>query len=87
MLEDDRRRLFEAVLTEQVHTQAWRYAARQAATREDAEDLLQEALAAAYRKLHQLRDHGAFRPWLFSIIRTRALNLRQREPAGFAQSL
>jgi RNA polymerase sigma-70 factor (ECF subfamily) len=87
MLENDRRRLFESLLTEQLHAMAWRYASRLAATREDAEDLLQEALVHAYRKLHQLREPEAFRPWLFSIIRSRGVNLQRRLPAGFAASL
>ncbi len=31
--------------------------------------MTQETLLTAYQRLRQLRDHGKFRPWLFSILR------------------
>lgn len=70
---------FEAALTTEVYTAAWRYAWRLAAggrggCQQDAEDLLQEALAQAWRQFGQLRDRGQFKAWLLSIIRTRYLN-------------
>ncbi|HEX2950865.1 MAG TPA: sigma-70 family RNA polymerase sigma factor, partial [Armatimonadota bacterium] len=36
---------------------------------EDAEDIAQEALLTAYRKLDTLHDPGKFRAWLFTILR------------------
>ncbi len=36
---------------------------------QDAEDLCQETFLRAYTKLPMLRDHDAFAPWLFSILR------------------
>jgi RNA polymerase sigma-70 factor (ECF subfamily) len=87
MLEDERRRLFAQLLSEDVHESAWRFAARQCRTREDSEDLLQESLASAYRKLHQLRDRAAFRGWLFSIIRRRYLSGIKRSTPDFCESL
>ena len=43
----------------------------------DAEDLTQETFAAAFRKLHQLKDPERARFWLLSIVRN--LYLRSRE--------
>ena len=37
--------------------------------REDAEDVLIEALLKAYRHLDQLRDDRAFQPWLAQIAK------------------
>ncbi|MFE6305670.1 RNA polymerase sigma factor [Nocardiopsis sp. NPDC057823] len=41
----------------------------------DARDAAQEALITAWRKLPELRDPGAFGPWLKRIAGRRALNL------------
>lgn len=50
---------------------------------EDAEDLAQEALVAAYRALPTLRDARKFRGWLFAILRHTCLrHLRNRPPAA-----
>jgi RNA polymerase sigma-70 factor (ECF subfamily) len=87
MLDSERRQLFEALLSEELHAQLWRYCTRLAATREDAEDLLQEALARAYRKLHQLREPAAARAWLFSIARSLYINQSRRSPQIPAESL
>lgn len=77
------RERFEELLTDQAYQAAWRHAYRLATgtsggTREDAEDLLQEALAQAYRSLPQLRDPSRFTAWLVSIVRTRFLDWRRR---------
>jgi RNA polymerase sigma factor (sigma-70 family) len=77
------RQRFEALLSEGIYTAAWRFAYRLSPSREDAEDLLQEALVLAFARLGQLRDPSLFKPWLFAIIRRRALRQfaqdRQRE--------
>ena len=61
--------MFEKVLTPKVYRRAWNYACRLSATREDAEDLLQEALARAWRGLGRLRQPERFGAWLITIIR------------------
>ena len=61
---------FEEALTPEIYRGAWGFAARLCNTREDAEDLLQESLAKAFRNFGQLRDADKFKPWLFSIIRS-----------------
>lgn len=47
--------------------------------REDAEDVLVEALLKAYKNLDQLRDSGAFRPWLAKIANRVCWQLKERE--------
>lgn len=42
----------------------------------DAQDPLQEALLRGFRKFHQLRDPGAFQPWMSSILRNIHVNRR-----------
>ena len=69
---------FEQLLTPGVHRRAWRYACRLKSTREDAEDLLQDALVRAYRGLHRLRHTERFGAWLISIIRNCHLSRRHR---------
>lgn len=45
--------------------------------RQDAEDVAQEALVRAYRKIGSLRDAGRFRAWLVRIAWRLALDLRR----------
>ena len=59
----------ESLLTKDIYELAWRHAWRLSATREDAEDLLQSALALAIARLSQLRDDGSFKTWLLAIVR------------------
>lgn len=47
--------------------------------REDAEDVLVEALMTAYRHLGQLRDLVAFRSWLAQIAKRVCWQLKKRE--------
>jgi RNA polymerase sigma-70 factor (ECF subfamily) len=47
--------------------------------REDAEDVLIEALLNAYRHLEQLRESAAFRGWLAQIARRVCWQLKKRE--------
>ena len=51
---------------------------RACGNREDAEDVLIEALLKAYRHLDQLRDQDAFRPWLAQIARRVCLRLKEK---------
>ena len=74
MRDPQRQELFEQLLTQDVYRAAWNYSWRLCNRREDAEDLLQEALVHALRKLDQLKDMAMFKSWLLSIVRTRFLN-------------
>jgi RNA polymerase sigma-70 factor, ECF subfamily len=69
---------FDALATE--HKDAvYRQLIRACGNREDAEDVLVEALLKAYRSLGQLRDQAAFRAWLASIGRRVCWQLKERQ--------
>jgi len=69
---------FEALANE--HKDAvYRQLIRVCGNREDAEDVLVEALLKAYRNLPQLRQASAFRAWLAQIGRRVCWQLKQRE--------
>jgi RNA polymerase sigma-70 factor (ECF subfamily) len=57
----------------------YRQMIRVCGNREDAEDVLIEALLKAYRHLDQLRDSAVFRSWLAQIARRVCWQLRERE--------
>jgi RNA polymerase sigma-70 factor (ECF subfamily) len=57
----------------------YRQMLRVCGNREDAEDVLVEALLKAYRHLDQLRDAAAFRSWLAAIGKRVCWQLKERE--------
>ena len=57
----------------------YRQMVRVCGNREDAEDVLTEALQKAYRNLDKLRDSVAFRSWLGRIAQRVCWQLKQRE--------
>jgi RNA polymerase sigma-70 factor (ECF subfamily) len=69
---------FEA-LANQHKDEIYRQMIRACGNREDAEDVLVEALVKAHRHLGQLRDAGAFRAWLAQIARRVCWQLKKRE--------
>ena len=66
-------------LTRQHKDSVYRQMVRVCGNREDAEDVLVEALLKAYRHLDQLRDSAAFRAWLAQIAKRVCWQLKQRE--------
>jgi RNA polymerase sigma-70 factor (ECF subfamily) len=69
---------FEGLVNE--HKDAvYRQMIRTCGNREDAEDVLIDALLKAYRNLDQLRAQEAFRAWLGQIARRVCWQLRKRE--------
>lgn len=65
---------------EEVHLQAWRLALYLCGRREDAEDLLAEAVAQAIRNYDKLRDETRFRPWFLRLMRNLHIDhLRRRK--------
>ena len=66
-------------LAAQHKDRVYRQMIRVCGNREDAEDVLVEALLKAYRNLDQLRDAGAFRPWLAQIAKRVCWQLKERE--------
>jgi RNA polymerase sigma-70 factor (ECF subfamily) len=65
-------------LANQHRDTVYRQMIRACGNREDAEDVLVEALLNAYRHLDQLRDSTAFRPWLAKIANRVCWHLKQR---------
>jgi RNA polymerase sigma-70 factor (ECF subfamily) len=57
----------------------YRQMVRVCGNREDAEDVLIEALLKAYRHLDQLRESAAFRAWLAQIAKRVCWQLKERE--------
>jgi RNA polymerase sigma-70 factor (ECF subfamily) len=57
----------------------YRQMIRVCGNREDAEDVLIEALLKAYRHLDQLRESSAFRAWLAQIAKRVCWQLKERE--------
>lgn len=48
---------------------------------DDAEDIAQETLLDAYKNLSTLKDHKAYRAWVFGILRFKCMDyLRRRKP-------
>ena len=69
---------FESLANE--HKDAiYRQMLRVCGNREDAEDVLIEALMKAYCSLDQLRDSASFKPWLAQIVRRVCWQLKQHE--------
>lgn len=66
-------------LTRQHQDSVYRQMLRVCGNREDAEDVLVEALLKAYRHLGQLRDSAAFRAWLAQIAKRVCWQLKERE--------
>jgi len=65
-------------LANQHKDKVYRQMIRACGNREDAEDVLIEALVKAYRHLDQLRDVAAFRAWLAQIARRVCSKLKQQ---------
>ncbi|WP_344611078.1 RNA polymerase sigma factor [Dactylosporangium salmoneum] len=65
-------------LVERHAPRAYRVALGLLGRREDAEDVTQEALLAAWLALPTFRGEASFATWLYRIVTTRALNKRTR---------
>lgn len=66
-------------LTREHKDSVYRQMLRVCGNREDAEDVLVEALLKAYRHLDQLRASAAFRAWLAQIAKRVCWQLKERE--------
>ncbi|AHG92911.1 RNA polymerase sigma factor, sigma-70 family (plasmid) [Gemmatirosa kalamazoonensis] len=54
---------------------------------EEADDAVQDAFVSALRRLEDCRPEEKFRPWLLTIVRNRAIDLRRRSRVRRADSL
>jgi RNA polymerase sigma-70 factor (ECF subfamily) len=68
---------FEEIV-QRTHGPLLAYLRRLAGSREDAEDLVQETLIRAYRKLNRFRPDWRLSTWLFTVARRLWLNDRRR---------
>jgi RNA polymerase sigma-70 factor (ECF subfamily) len=66
-------------LVEDHYASLYRYAYRLTGSASDAEDLTQEAFCKAQSKREQLREAGAAKSWLFSILRNAYLHRARSE--------
>jgi len=64
----DRRRRFDRIVAV-FYMDMYRYAAWLSRDKSIAEDVVQEALLRAWKSLDALRDDGAAKPWLLTIVR------------------
>src|ERR1700723_356238 len=65
-----------------------RYCARMTGSAMDGEDVMQEALFEAYRKLDSFDDSRALGPWLFRIAHNRCIDfLRRRDVRQEAEAV
>ena len=53
----------------------------------EAEDAVQDAFVSALKRLEDCRPEEKFRPWLLTIVRNRAIDLRRRQRVRRADSL
>jgi RNA polymerase sigma-70 factor (ECF subfamily) len=70
-------------LVRQHAAELYRYAFWLVRDRQEAEDIVQEALLRGWRAYPRLRAHGAAKSWLFSIVRNeylRAMERNSRQP-------
>ena len=56
-----------------------RYCTRMSGSAMDGEDVVQEALIEAYRKLDQYDDSRPLKPWLFRIAHNRCIDFLRRK--------
>jgi RNA polymerase sigma-70 factor (ECF subfamily) len=58
--------------------QVYRFGLRMCGSEEDAKEVLQETLLAAFRGIHAFRGDAALSTWLYQVARTHCLRLRRR---------
>jgi RNA polymerase sigma-70 factor (ECF subfamily) len=69
------------LLMERYGDGVFRLALRMLRSREDAEDIQQEAFVRAYRKLHTFRGEASFGAWIYAITARLCLSRRRRSAA------
>jgi RNA polymerase sigma-70 factor, ECF subfamily len=77
---DARYRAFLETIT-QLRPRLHRYCSRMTGTVMDGEDVVQDALFEAYRKLDQYDDSRPLAPWLFRIAHNRCIDFLRRRGA------
>lgn len=60
-----------AQLYSEYANEMFRYSVYMMGNKQDAEDVMQEAVLSAWRNIHTLNDHSVFKVWLFKILTNR----------------
>lgn len=76
--QSDDRRIFDQLLS-QLRPKLHRYCARMTGSVMDGEDVVQEALIEAYRKLDKYDESRPLKPWLFRIAHNRCIDFLRRK--------
>ena len=84
MSPEDKLRRFEELIAPNLAS-AYNLARWLVGTREDAEDIVQEACLRAYASLHHLRGDDA-RPWLLAIVRNASMTWLKRTRGGLRET-
>src|SRR5437879_8648602 len=71
-------------LVAEVRPELHRYCSRMTGSIFDGEDVVQDALLEAYRKLDHFDDSRPLSPWLFRIAHNRCIDLLRHRGAGWA---
>ncbi len=66
-------------LVNNIRTELYNFALRLTGSKEEAEDLLQEAYFKAYKYFHQLRDQDKFKEWIFQITANQFKNYLRKK--------
>lgn len=74
-------------LVAEVRPELHRYCARMTGSVADGEDVVQDALAAAYSALAEMEATPNLRPWLFAIAHRRAIDHLRRYERKYGQTL
>jgi RNA polymerase sigma-70 factor, ECF subfamily len=68
------------LLTDRLQLRVFRFILRQAASKQDAEDLTQETFLEAYRRLDSFQESSRFSTWVLGIAQNIVRNYRNRSP-------
>lgn len=82
---DDRRRLerFRTIYTSQ-YDDLWRYCLRRTRSPQDAEDVLGDVFAVAWKRIDDIPDADGARPWLFTVAHNHLRNAWRTRERGRA---
>ncbi len=78
-VDGDERALEELLV--RVQDLAYRFSVTVCGRVDGADDVMQEALLRTYRRIGQIRDPGAFTPWLYRTVRNACLMSRRKRVA------
>ncbi|MBF0357134.1 MAG: sigma-70 family RNA polymerase sigma factor [Magnetococcales bacterium] len=75
------------LLIDRLQLRVFRFILRQAASKQDAEDLTQETFLEAYRRLDSFQESSRFSTWVLGIAQNLVRNYRNRSPQFLYQTV